>query len=105
MQKEKNAQNTGCILMQWHSGTEKGEYLEQIVLWPNRKELASDWSYLFCTADVIFPEGCSILGTSSIQSQSHKDVHLKQEKRLHTFPKNSSLHRALQKICILKDAS
>lgn len=67
------------ILMQQHSycGSKQGKYLAQLVLWLNRKELASDLSYLFCTAGVIFPEGYSILETSSIQNQPHKDVHLK----------------------------
>lgn len=77
---QKNMQNLRFTLMQQHSHccTEQGQYLVQLVFWSNWKKLASDLSYLFCIAGVIFPEGCSNLGTSSIQSQPyHKDVHLK----------------------------
>lgn len=56
-----------------HCCTEKGQYLVQLVLSSNWKELASDLLYLFCTARVIFPEAGSNLETSSTQSQLHKD--------------------------------
>lgn len=55
----------------------QGQYLVQLILWSNWKKLVSDLSYLFCTAGIIFSEAGNSLETSSIQSQPHKDVHLK----------------------------
>lgn len=76
---QKNMENMRFTPMQQHSHccTEQGRYLVRLFLWSNQKELASDLSFSFCTADIIFPEGWSNLEISSIQSQPHhKDVHL-----------------------------